>query len=184
MSKEMPAVDKRRIEYTKHFEAVMTALTGRGLLLGSYDAAGKPNIMTIGWGSLGSIWGEPMWTVLVRPSRHTHACIEHSACFTVNVPTAAMGMACAVCGSRSGRNMDKFAECELTAEKGAAVLAPRVAECPIVYECQVVHSNDVLPKKLADEIIRGAYMDGDYHTVYFGKILGAYAAGNAAELLD
>ncbi len=174
---------KQDIDFTEHYGAVMRKLTSDGLLLGSYDAAGTPNIMTIGWGSVGSIWGIPCWIVLVRPSRHTYQGIEHGGVFSVNVPTADMSAACATCGTLSGRDIDKFAECGLTQEKGQAVLAPAVAECPIVYECQVVHSNDVLPKKLADEILSGSYVDGDFHRVYFGKILAAHAEPNAAELL-
>ncbi len=158
-------------------------MTTQGLLLGSYDPAGKPNVMTIGWGAMGRVWGVPIWMVLVRPSRYTYQCIEHSACFSVNVPTTDMHTVCAMCGSSSGREEDKFALCNLTAEKGASVLAPVIAQCPIVYECQVVHSNDVLPEKLAGEIISGAYMDGDYHRVYFGKVLAAMADADAAERL-
>ena len=168
------------LDYARHFEAVMRIMTGRGLLVGSYDAAGKANLMTIGWGSLGSIWGLPMWVVLVRPSRYTYQCIEHSGCFTVNVPTEAQGQACALCGTRSGRDIDKFAACKLTVEKSAHVLAPRAAECPLAYDCQVVHSNDVVPKKLADEILSGAYVDGDFHRVYFGRILAVRAWPDAA----
>ena len=174
---------KRKIAFAEHHEAVMRALTSSGLLLGSYDAAGKANVMTIGWGSIGSIWGVRVWVVLVRPSRYTYRCIEHNGCFTVNVPTQSMGMVCAACGAKSGRDVDKFVECGLTAERATTVLAPVVAECPLVYECQVVHSNDVLPAKLADEIMSGAYMDGDFHRIYFGKILAARAEANAAELL-
>jgi flavin reductase (DIM6/NTAB) family NADH-FMN oxidoreductase RutF len=171
------------IELTRHYGAVVRALTSRGLLLGSYDAAGRANMMTIGWGSLGSVWGIPVWIVLVRPSRYTYTCIEHSGCFTVNVPTESMGMVCAIAGSRSGRDTDKFAECDVKAEKAGTVLAPVVSGCPIVYECQVVHSNDVLPAKLADEILTGAYVDGDFHRVYFGKVLAARAEPDAAERL-
>jgi len=174
---------RQDMHFDVHFEAVMKHLTASGLLLGSYDAAGKANLMTIGWGSVGSIWGLPMWVVLVRPSRYTYQCIEHTGCFTVNVPTGEMSSACAICGSDSGRDTDKFAETGLTAEKASSVLAPTVAECPIVYECQVVHSNDVLPAKLADEILTGAYTSGDYHRVYYGKILSAQAASDAADVL-
>jgi len=174
---------RREMRFDEHFEDVMGRLTGGGLLLGSYDAAGKANIMTIGWGSIGSIWGLPMWIVLVRPSRYTYRCIEHTGCFTVNVPTAAISSACEICGSRSGRDTDKFAEAGLTAEKASTVLAPTVAECPIVYECQVVHRNDLIPDKLADEILTGAYTSGDFHRVYYGKILAAYAAPQTADLL-
>ena len=92
-------------------------------------------------------------------------------------------MACAACGSKSGRDTDKFAAAGLTAQKAKSVLAPAVAECPIIYECQVVHSSDVLPAKLADEILTGSYVDGDFHRVYWGKILAVHAEGDAADLL-
>ena len=68
------------------------------------------------------------------------------------------------------------------AEAGT-VLAPTIGQCPIVYECSVVHSHDVAPAQLADEIRRGAYVSGDYHRVYYGQILAALAEPNAAELL-
>jgi flavin reductase (DIM6/NTAB) family NADH-FMN oxidoreductase RutF len=174
---------KEKIDPAAHYDKVLEILTRQGLLLGSYDAAGKANLMTIGWGAMGRIWGVPAWVVLVRPSRYTWRCIEHSGCFSVNVPTAEMHMVCATCGSTSGRDTDKFALCHLTAEKGQMVLAPTVAECPIVYECQVVHSNDVVPEKLSGEILSGAYMDGDFHRVYFGKILAARADAKALKLL-
>jgi flavin reductase (DIM6/NTAB) family NADH-FMN oxidoreductase RutF len=174
---------KQKVPHTEHFSAVMEALTSRGLLLASYDAAGKPNAMTIGWGTVGSIWGLPVWIVLVRPSRHTHACIERRGAFTVNIPPAALAGACATCGSTSGRDTDKFARCGLTPEKASAVDAPIVAECPLVYECRVVHSLDVLPERLAPAIRSGAYQSGDYHRLYFGEILAARAEPDAGRLL-
>ena len=174
---------KESMDFTAHYDEVMKAMTTGGLLLGSYDAAGKANVMTIGWGSLGSIWGIPIWIVLVRPSRYTYTCIEHSGCFSVNVPRPDMHDEVLRCGSTSGRDTDKFSQCSLTAEKGSAVLAPIVEQCPINYECQVVHSNDILPAKLADEILTGAYVDGDFHRIYFGKILAAQADAKAGELI-
>lgn len=169
--------------YSRHFEAVCNVLTGRGLLLGSYDASGTPNAMTIGWASIGSIWGLPIFSVLVRPSRYTYSCIEHTGCFTVNVPGADLGLACAVCGSKSGRDLNKFEECNLTEKCALNVLAPAIDQCPLVYECRVVHHNDVLPERLANEILAGAYTDGDFHRVYFGQILHVEAAPDAADLL-
>lgn len=174
---------RQAMDYTQHFDAVMTAMTRRGLLLGAYDAAGKANIMTIGWGVIGSVWGMPVWTVLVRPSRYTHRCIEHSQCFTVNVPPESLSVACATAGTLSGADVDKFAETGLSAERASSVLAPAVAECPIVYECQVVHANDVQPAKLAKDILSGPYVDGDFHRVYWGKILAASAEADAGARL-
>lgn len=176
-------MSKHPMQPTDHFPAVMEALTSRGLLLGVYDPQGKANLMTIGWGTLGSVWGKPLWVVLVRPSRYTYRCIEQMQCFTVNVPTGAIAPACAVCGSKSGRDIDKFAVCGLTPERATAIQAPAVAECPIVYECRVVHYNDVLEPHLAAEITADAYEGGDFHRVYWGEILAARAEPNAAKAL-
>jgi len=166
-----------------NYSAVVDRLGSEGLLLGSYDSAGKANFMTIGWGALGIVWSLPVWVVLVRPSRYTYGCIEHSGCFTVNVPTPAMAEACAICGSRSGRDTNKCELAGLSPLPGLQVTAPTVSECPIVYECKVVHRNDVLPKALAEKIITGAYPKGDFHRVYFGEVLSAMADVGAAELL-
>jgi len=176
-------MERKEIGFTEHYDAVVEAMTSRGLLLAAYDSSGRPNAMTIGWGTMGSIWSMPMWIVLVRPSRYTYECIEHSGCFTVNAAPAAMAEALMICGTRSGRDGDKLADAALTAEKARLIEAPTLAECPIVYECEVVHCNDLVPDALAKEIRQSAYAGGDFHRVYFGRILAAAAAENAAELV-
>jgi flavin reductase (DIM6/NTAB) family NADH-FMN oxidoreductase RutF len=175
-------MDRSAMTVFDNYAAVVKRLGSDGLLLGSYDATGKANFMTIGWGTLGIVWSLPMWIVLVRPSRYTYECIEHSGCFTVNVPTEAMGLACVKAGSVSGRTAGKFAAAGLTAEKSTSVLAPLVAECPLSYECRVIHSNDVLPNKLASEL-SGLYVDEEPHRIYHGRILAARASADVEELL-
>ncbi len=174
---------KQNVEHCCLFDATMRAMTGSGLLIGAYDAEDKPNLMTIGWGLMGSVWGIDIWAILVRPSRYTYECIEHTQAFTVNVPRESMTGPCAICGCKSGRDIDKFAETQLTHERASTVHAPAVPECPLVYECEVIHSNDVLPGKLIDEIRCGAYADGDFHRVFWGRILATRAEPNACELL-
>jgi flavin reductase (DIM6/NTAB) family NADH-FMN oxidoreductase RutF len=178
------APTKRRIEYTDHYPAVMKALTTSGLLLGANDAAGRPNVMTIGWGAIGAMWGRPVWIVLVRPSRHTYKCIEMSRCFTVSVPGVDLEDACRIAGSRSGREGDKFAACGLTVEPAETVRAPAVAECPLVYECAVVHSVDIAEDRLDAEIVKGAYAGGDFHRIYYGQIIATRAAADVTTRLE
>lgn len=167
----------KRIEmaYTERFGEVMSALTSRGLLLGTYDSKGQANAMTIGWGSLGFVWNAPMWIVMVRPSRYTYDCIERLQAFTVCVPGPEMDKRWEICGVKSGRDMDKLAACGLTSSKAATVNAPNIHQCHIIYECQVVHHNDVVPAHLAGEIQTGMYKNGDYHRLYYGRILAARA---------
>ena len=59
-------------DYLKETFGVMNQM---GVLLVS-GAIDKPNVMTIGWGTAGIIWGKPTFITLVRPSRYTHGLIE------------------------------------------------------------------------------------------------------------
>jgi len=166
-----------------YLEETIQKLKHPGLLLVSADADGKPNAMTIGWGTIGVIWGKPIFIVLVRPSRYTYKLMEQADDFTVNVPSADMGDVVAFCGSKSGRDYDKFAEKGLTAVPGRSVKSPIIDQCVIHYECKVVHKNDVLKDKLAEKIISSAYASGDFHTIYYGEILSVYASPDAREKL-
>jgi len=176
-------LNKVEAGYFDYLNETLDVLGNPGLLLVSTDADGKPNAMTIGWGTVGIIWGKPIFVVLVRPSRYTHGLMEQTEDFTVNVPSADLREAVAFCGSKSGRDYDKFAENGLTAVPGKKVKSPIIDECVIHYECKVVHKNDVLKDELADAIVSSAYPDGDFHTIYYGEILSVYASPDAWEKL-
>ena len=120
-----------------HLQETLHKLTRLGLLLVSAGTDGKPNAMTIGWGTIGVIWGKRIFTVLVRPSRYTYKLLGESDSFTVCVPSSTLQAAVSFCGTRSGRDYDKFKECDLTPLPSTQVSAPGIAECPIVYECQI-----------------------------------------------
>ena len=49
--------------------------------------------------------------------------------------------------------------------------------CPLVYECQVVHWNDLQPDALLPDIRDRAYPRDDFHRLYYGQITGVFAAG-------
>ncbi|HQO33778.1 MAG TPA: flavin reductase family protein [bacterium] len=166
---------KIELPYTHRLDVTLGRLAGSGLLLTSLDRNLKPNVMTIGWGTIGVVWGKPIFTVLVRPSRYTYGCIEATGDFTVNVPTPGMEQVTMICGSRSGREKDKFAECKITPAPGKFVKSPTIAECEICYECVVVNYEDIRAGHLAEEIMQSAYPNADLHRVYYGEILGTFA---------
>jgi len=166
--------EKIEIGYTDRLKEAFEVMGKMGLLLVSVDANGKPNAMTIGWGTVGIIWGKPIFTVLVRPSRYTHNLIEQTRDFTVNVPTPEMADIVAFCGSASGRDHDKFKEKGLIAVPSKKIKSPIIEQCTINYECKVVHKNDVIKEKLDGAILSSAYRSGDFHTIYYGEILGVY----------
>ncbi len=161
---------KIEVAYDQYAQETIRAI-GKGLLLASRDAGGRPNTMAIGWGTVGSVWSRPMFVVLVRHSRYTHECIDATGDFTVNVPYPQMADDVEFCGTVSGRDHDKFAERGLTAAESATVASPYIEECGLVYECKVVQYTDVVPENFAPEVISEFYTGGDFHRVYFGQIL-------------
>ena len=117
------------------------------------------------------------------PSRYTYGCIEATRAFSVCVPPASLATACSVCGTQSGRDADKLAVLGLKASPGRAAAAPILEACPIVYECAVVHANDINPGRLDAEIDHSAYASGDYHRLYWGRIEAVHLAKDAARRL-
>ena len=65
------------------------------------------NAMTIGWGSIGRIWGLPVFQVLVRPSRYTHQLLEDHGEFTVNFMPESQRDSLTSCGTMSGRDVQQ-----------------------------------------------------------------------------
>jgi flavin reductase (DIM6/NTAB) family NADH-FMN oxidoreductase RutF len=94
-----------------------------------------------------------------------------------------MGEALEVCGTKSGRDIDKFKELGLTAKKGSTVGASYIAECPVHYECKVAYKTELKPGELDGELEKNAYPSGNYHVLYFGHILGVYAQSDVAKKL-
>ena len=136
-----------------HAETILKVLA-KGAFL-TTAAGGRHNTMTIGWGALGNIWGKPVFTVMVRHSRYTHELIEAHNEFTVSFPlTAAFSKALGLCGSKSGRDMDKFAAAEITPAEGQTVKVPVIKGAGLHLECRIVEKREMAPenfdKALAD----------------------------------
>lgn len=164
---------KLEVPLTAFAEETLRVLDGCGCLLVS-GSSEKANVMTIGWGLIGPLWGKSFFIVAVRPSRYTFRFIEKSNDFTVNVPKKGMEEIAAFCGSVSGREYDKFKEKKLTLASSKKVNSPIISDCPIHYECEVSFKTKIPPSKLPKKILLRNYPKGNYHTLYFGEILAAY----------
>jgi len=97
-------------------------------------AANALNTMTIGWATFGFIWQKPIMMVAVRSTRHTFGIIEKALDFTVNIPSADMSKATNFCGSKSGRDVDKFKMCNLETADSRNVASPIIKVPGIHYE--------------------------------------------------
>lgn len=167
-------MEKRDYGLAEAWRDTLEVLRIPGLLLVSTDEKGTPNVMTIGWAQVGVVWGKPIMSVLVRPSRFTYGMMEQVPDFTVNVPAPEMEETVQFCGSVSGRQYDKFQERELTATPSRHLCSPIIEECLLHYECKVVHKNDVVPEALTADIVTACYPKGDFHRIYFGEVVAVY----------
>jgi flavin reductase (DIM6/NTAB) family NADH-FMN oxidoreductase RutF len=127
-------------------------------VIGSYDPAGKPNVMTASWAAICNSQ-PPMVTVSLRKATYTYGNIMASKAFTVNIPSEAFVKQAAYFGSVSGKDVDKFAASGLTPVKSELVNAPYVKEFPLVLECKLVKTIEL-----------------GLHTMFIGEIVDVKAA--------
>jgi len=143
------------------------------------------NTMVIGWGHIGIEWGKPIFVAYVRESRYTKEMVENLGEFTVNVPVGDLDSSIIrICGTKSGRDMDKIKELGLHLVESNAVSVPGIRELPLTLECKVIYKQKQDLSAIPAEIINryypeipGADFDGqsrDYHYAYYGEIVGAY----------
>jgi flavin reductase (DIM6/NTAB) family NADH-FMN oxidoreductase RutF len=166
---------KIEVSHIDYLQYTLKALQKDGLLLTSTRKDKSINVMTIGWGTVGTIWTMPMFLVMVRPSRLTYDFIEQTGQFTVNVPGEGMSDAVLFCGKNSGRDVDKIAKCNLTTVAGRNVSTPVIDECILHYECQVIYTNDFVAERIPEDVATRCFPQGNYNRVFYGKILSVFA---------
>ncbi len=170
-------------DYTLNLADALKSMQKRGAFLTVKDKDGKVNTMTIGWGNIGYEWARPMFTVLVRESRYTHEFLENAEDFTVSIPLDdKLNKALGFCGSKSGRDYDKFKECNLSLLDSKVVKSPAIGQCDMIYECKIVYKDHMDIELLDDDIKDKWYQEkdnkwyktGDCHTIYYGEIVNCY----------
>lgn len=125
----------------------------------------KPNIITLAWA--GTICSDPvMVSISVRPERHSHAIIEETGEFVINLVTKDLAFATDYCGVKSGRDVDKYAEMGLTEQPSLKVKAPGIAESPLNMECVVrdvkrLGSHDMYIAEVVNITVDDRYMDAN-----------------------
>ena len=132
------------------------------------------NTMTIGWATFGVIWSKPILMVAVRSSRYTFKIIESSKDFTVTVPAGDMRKEIAYCGSKSGRDVDKFKMCNMETTDSQKITSPIIKTQGRHYECKIIYKSAMDPAHFDKNYDSTVYPQKDYHTLYFGEILACY----------
>ena len=143
------------------------------LAAGNYSN-GDFNEMTIGWGSIGTMWNKPFVEVVVRPTRFTYGFMEDYEDFTVSAFPSEHKKALSYLGTRSGRDGNKLAETDLSAISSQKVKSPSFEQAELTIECRTMYSADFDPTRFIDPTIEKNYPKKDYHRVYYGEIVAIF----------
>lgn len=174
---------KQSIDAFEYAGTVYAAMK-KGILI-TAQLNGKVNPMTIGWGHIGIEWGRPIFVAYVRESRYTRELLDQTGEFTVNVPLEqSVPEILRICGTMSGRDVDKVALAGLTVIPAEKISAPGLKELPLTLECKVLYRQLQDLNSIPEDILSRYYPQNvagsfsgsnrDAHYMYFGEILDAY----------
>ena len=126
------------------------------------------NMMTASWGFFGEMWGNDSIAMVVRPGRYTMEFIENNDYFTVSFYGDKKDIH-KICGSKSGREVNKTKETGLTPVSNDKYVYFKEARMVIIVKKQFVQpmSEDAFSDKA---VIDKWYPEKDYHNMIIGKI--------------
>lgn len=126
------------------------------------------NTMTASWGGTGILWNRPVAFSFIRPQRYTMEFIEREEYYSLAFFGDGFRDALNFCGTKSGRDFDKWKETGLTP---AFDLAPYPEQANTVLICRKLYRQDMTPESFLDaEIREKIYPNNDYHRVFVGEI--------------
>ena len=148
----------------------------------------RPNIITVAWA--GTICSDPvMVSISVRKERFSHAIISETGEFVINLVTEDLVYATDYCGVKSGRDVDKFSQMNLTPVEIKGVDAPAIAQSPLSLACKVkevkeLGSHDMFIAEVVGVMVDEKYMQPDGKFELNSSKLVAYSHGEYFGLGD
>lgn len=112
------------------------------LVVGTYDATGKPNVMTVAWGGI-CCSQPPCVAISLRKATYTYGNVVQQGAFTISIPSEKHARFADYFGIASGKTTDKIDISGLTVVKSTVVNAPYIEEFPFVLECKVIHQIEI-----------------------------------------
>jgi flavin reductase (DIM6/NTAB) family NADH-FMN oxidoreductase RutF len=105
-------------------------------LVTTCDREGRPDVATFSF--IMPVSFSPKYVAFsVRPTRLTFENLKDVQEFVLNVPTEDMLEKIWICGTKSGREANKFELGKLETLESAEVKPPRIKGCPAQLECKV-----------------------------------------------
>ena len=127
------------------------------------------NTMTVSWGGIGELWGKDVCFVFVRPQRYTFEFMEQNDFFSLSFFGGEYKKELGICGSKSGRDIDKIAETGFSPIDLQNAVGYEQAKVNIVLK--KLAYQDMKPDGFIDESIMNNYANNDFHRVYVGEIV-------------
>ena len=150
--------------------AVLVSCRGR-------EPGSRPNLITVAWA--GTVCSKPpMISISLKKERYSYGLIAETGEFAVNLVPAQLCRAMDFCGVKSGRDVDKFSACGLTACPAPSLsYAPYVKECPAHLSCLVervvpLGSHDLFLARVVQVEARSSLVDesGTLHLEQAGLV--------------
>lgn len=146
-----------------------------GVLCTVADKAGRQNLLTLSWGQIGPFYHEhPVFIIAVSARRYSWQFLKEVPEFVIAVPNDALKSAAYLCGTQSGRDLNKFKAAGLTPVPSMHVQPPSIAECPINVECRIYTT--VAPPHMLLTPEHRQYPIEEQHTIFFAEVLGTYGS--------
>ena len=144
-------------------------LIGDDWMLVTSGTGEKFNMMTASWGGVGVLWKKDVAFLFIRPQRYTFEVMEKNDAVTLCFFEESNRNVLNLCGSRSGRDIDKIKDTGLT---------PIVTEQGIYYEeakmvlcCKKLYAQFLDENSFIDpSILPSCYQAGDFHKMYVCSI--------------
>ncbi len=138
--------------------------------------AGTPdhfNMMTASWGGWGVLWNRKVCFCVIRPQRYTRQFVEEARTFSLSYFSEEHRRTLDFCGTKSGREVNKAAACDLTpVELAEGILS--FAEARLIIGCRKIYFQDLDPAHFLIPAIEDLYPKQDYHRMYVGEIFACW----------
>ena len=144
---------QKKVEYA---DAIKTKYPEQVVIAIAKDKAGRANPVTLGWTMIVS-GTPPMMAIAVASKHYSIETVRHSKCFCLAFPSSEMADAALFFGSRSGRDVDKFAEFDCKTEPAKTIDSVLLTDAVANFECT-----------LESETVAGD------HVIFVGRVVSSH----------
>ena len=152
-------------------------LIGTDWMLITAGTTNSFNTMTASWGGFGVLWHKDVAFCFIRPIRYTYEFMNKSVYYTLMFFEEKYRNLLKICGTKSGRNIDKIKEYNFTPVESANG-AIYFEEARFIIECRKIYITDIDPEGFVDSSIENNYPQKNYHRMFVGEIVNVMLKNN------